>query len=444
MKLWVALAVLALGACGGGGSSSGTVPSPPKLPTPTPLPSPATENPRGHLQHIVIIVQENRSFDNLFQGFPGADTVPSGPLQGGGMEPLRPISMTADFDLSHLHASAIKDVDGGKMDGFSTEEVFPGATPTPLPYAMFSYVPHAEIGPYWAMGKSYVVADRFFGELDASYVSHQYLIAGQAGHAINEPNGTPWGCDSPPNSRVAIVNDAGHNTGSVFPCFDYQTLGDELDAKDVVWHYYSQAYGQNGYIWEAYDAIRHIRMTNEWALHARFPQTSILTDIAARKLAAVIWVTPSLANSDHLGSHSTSGPQWVASIVDAIGESPFWKSTAIVVLWDDWGGFYDHVAPPPGDQFGPGIRVPLLVISPFARAGVVAHTTYTFGSIMRLVEDTFDLNRLTTVDAQASSFSTDVFDFNAPPRAFGGPFGNAEDRARVLAEPPSDAPPDNE
>jgi phospholipase C len=396
------------------------------------------------VRHIVIVVQENRSFDNLFHAYPGADWASSGPLAGGGTVALQPISLAGNYDLGHLHQNALQDVDGGKMDGFSREPIYAGALATPPPYAMFSYVVQSDVQRYWAMSRAGVLADRFFGVLDASFVAHQFLIAGQADHAIDGPGGRPWGCDAGPGLLVTIVNDAGRPVGSVPPCFDYPTLGDELNAKQVPWNYYAPASNQLAYIWSAYDAIRDIRMTDQWGLRVKSPETSFLTDVAAGNLAPVTWIVPSLGNSDHPGSGSTSGPQWVASIVDAVGASAFWKDAVVLVLWDDWGGFYDHVAPPAGDQFGPGIRVPLIVVSPFALRGKVAHATYSFGTVLRLVEDTFGLPRLTDVDRTAASFNSDVFSFRQPPRAYPGPFGTSAERARILAEPPSHKPVDTE
>jgi phospholipase C len=158
----------------------------------------------------------------------------------------------------------------------------------------------------------------------------------------------------------------------------------------------------------------------------------------------VTWVIPQGPHSDHPGNSSAQGPAWVSTVVNAVGASPFWQHSVILVLWDDWGGLYDHVPPPPGDQFGPGIRVPLIVLSPFSLRGSVAHSTYTFGSVMRLIEDTFGLQRLTRVDLSAASLGLDVFDFNQPPRAFGGPFGRAGDRNMILSQPPSLEVPDEE
>ena len=127
---------------------------------------------------------------------------------------------------------------------------------------------------------------------------------------------------------------------------------------------------------------------------------------------------PDFANSDHTGSLSTTGPSWVASVVNTIGSSKFWPHTVIFVLWDDWGGWYDHVAPPQLDDDGPGLRVPMLCISPFAATGPVNHTQLEFGSLLRLAEDAFGLGRLAASDTRATSAAVGCLNFAQAPRAF--------------------------
>lgn len=129
------------------------------------------------------------------------------------------------------------------------------------------------------------------------------------------------------------------------------------------------------------------------------------------------WVTPSKLDSDHPADHSDLGPSWVASVVNAIGESSYWPSTAIIVLWDDWGGWYDNVAPPQVNYTSLGYRVPTIVISPYAKPHSISHTEYNFGSILKFIEQNFGLGSLGTTDASANSMA-DVFDFTQPPIAF--------------------------
>jgi phospholipase C len=147
------------------------------------------------------------------------------------------------------------------------------------------------------------------------------------------------------------------------------------------------------------------------------PENTILDDIKQNRLPQVSYVVPNFRESDHAGTTDGSGPDWVAAIANTLGTSAYWKDTVLVVTWDDWGGWYDHVRPPHRDRMGMGFRVPLIVASPYARAGYVSHTTYEFGSILRFVEDTFDLGTLGGTDATSQSIA-DVLDFNAAPRAY--------------------------
>jgi len=371
-----------------------------------------------------VIVQENRSFDNLFRGYPGADSASSGRTSGGATVTLVPRSLVTTWDPGHSHLDFLTESDGGRLDGFNLDDYAPATPPPPADFA-YSYVPRSQTVPYWQLAQRYVLADRMFeSNTGPSYPAHQYLIAGQSALADENPtlpkHGTPqslsgWGCDNPPSTRVAVIAPGGDAPG-FFPCVEYQTLGDEMDARQVSWAYYAPriAAASGGYIWSAYDAIRHIREGPDWRTRVRSPQTAILTDIAAGMLPAVSWVAPDAHASDHARLTDGSGPAWVASIVDAIGASRYWKDTAILIVWDDWGGWYDHVAPPSVDPMGLGFRVPMIVVSPFARHGYVSHATHEFGSILHFVEATFSLPSLGTRDAISDDLS-DCFDFTQTP-----------------------------
>ncbi|MBV8197085.1 MAG: hypothetical protein JO263_03040, partial [Candidatus Eremiobacteraeota bacterium] len=190
------------------------------------------------------------------------------------------------------------------------------------------------------------------------------------------------------------------------PCFDYQTLADQIDATPgLSWRFYS---GQNstpgGDAYSSFRAIKHIRYNPKYWLHnVVAPAAKFLTDVPAAKLATVTWVTPSFPNSDHPGRGNIYGPSWVSSVVNAVGESKFWKSTIIFITWDDWGGFYDPVAPTMIDYDGPGFRVPLLCVSPYAFQGKVRKggAMHDFDSIVRFVEWRWNLPSLTHRDAIA-------------------------------------------
>jgi phospholipase C len=197
-----------------------------------------------------------------------------------------------------------------------------------------------------------------------------------------------------------------------------RTEGDALDQHGVSWRSYAATPDQNGYIWSAFGAIRHIRDGAGWEDHIR-PVSTFAEDALSGDLPAVSWVTPVYQLSDHpdAGANLCSGQNWTTRVIDALMEGPEWKSTAIFLTWDEWGGFYDHVPPPAIDRFGLGFRVPLMVISPYARAGTIDHHLGEFDSVLRFIEENWGIAQpLTARDAQASDLTYD-FDFSQPPLA---------------------------
>ena len=211
------------------------------------------------------------------------------------------------------------------------------------------------------------------------------------------------------------------------------------------WRFYAPSTDpiKGGGIWSAFDAIQPVRRGPEWATNVISPETQVLTDIQAGTLANVTWIVPDFKNSDHTDFRATGGPAWITSIVDTIGASSFWNSTAIFILWDDWGGWYDPVSPQYLDYDGLGFRVPLMVVSPYALTNNVTHTPYEFGSVLRWIENNWSLGQLAPSDKRATPFGADVFNFARAPRAFKrlGPAGEA---ARFIHEKPSLIPPDND
>jgi len=414
-----------------------SIPSPPSGTGYTPI------NDAGIIKHVIIVVQENRSFDDMFNGFPGADTVSVGQTKAGPL-PLTPRPFAGGgLDVGHFHVSFKAAYDNGRMDNFNAEGTYTGAcggycaTPGPPNYA-YSYLPQSETVPYWTLAKQFTLGDRMFASNSGpSFPAHQYLIAGQSDNVAEVPSGSVWGCDAAAGTLAPQLDANGNETAGIFPCFDYQTLGDELDAAHVTWRYYTPV---SVYFFDAYDAIRHIRYGADWTGNIVTPETTVLTDIADNNLAQVSWVVPQFVNSDHALASSNTGPQWVASIVDAVGASPYWKDTAILVVWDDWGGWYDHVPPPQVDVMGLGFRVPLIVVSPYARHGYVSHVQHEFGSILHFTEATFGVPTLGTADARADELS-DCFDFSQsvsplqPAKTFMSP-------ADFLRQPQSLKPPD--
>jgi phospholipase C len=225
-----------------------------------------------------------------------------------------------------------------------------------------------------------------------------------------------------------------------FPCFSYETLADLLDAQNISWRYYAPSITNS---WSAYDAISQIRYSSDWTNDIIAPPQQFITDVQNGTLAQVTWIVPDWSYSDHAGAGSTAnGPDWVGNVVNAVGASQFWNSTAIFVTWDDWGGWYDHVPPPQVDTMGLGFRVPLIVISPYAQHGYVSHTQHEFGSILHFTEEMFNLPSLGTRDAISDDLS-DCFDFTQTPQPY-VPVSVTNGPAFFVKSVPSSKPPDDD
>jgi phospholipase C len=398
----------------------------------------------GQIQHVVFIVQENRSFDNLFEGYPGADTSATGYTSTGKQIALTQTPFEAGGSHGHFLADFLAAWNNGQMNGFDLE----GGKLT-----NYAYVPQSETQPYWQMAQQFVLADRMFASnIDASFVAHQYLIAGQAAGTVDLPIAN-WGCTGGPTDLIPTITSARTYGPQVPACFDYPTLADEVMQASLSWRYYAPQINNPGGLWSAYQAINHIcgqvsgvngSCTGvNWTANVISPETQVLNDVPAGTLANVTWIVPNFVNSDHNGSASATGPAWVASIVNAIGQSPFWKTSVVFVLWDDWGGWYDHVPPPQLDVDGLGIRVPLLCISPYAAQGAVSHVQYEFGSLLRFAEDALRLGRLASSDQRASSAAVGCLNFAQPPRPF-VPIGSLKTKSYFLHQHRSLRPPDDD
>jgi phospholipase C len=318
--------------------------------------------------------------------------------------------------------------DGGKMDG-ADKEVVTCETSCPS-NPQFAYVPQSEVQPYLTMAQQYTFGDRMFAtQQGPSFPAHQYLISGTAEIAAGSPysaagnplvpggNGTSLlnaGCAQPSDVFVSIIDQFGDQSNSAYPCFNHKTLIDELDGASVTWRYYGTDLSDS--IWIGPNSIKHLFFGSDFS-NVVSPPSQILTDIANGSLAQVSWVTPTAAASDHPILTDGSGPSWVASVVNAIGGSQYWSDTAIFVTWDDWGGFYDHVAPTPYNSFELGFRVPLIVISPYAKPGYISHAQHEFGSILKYIEEDFGLTSLFFTDNRADDLS-DCFNYAQTPLTF--------------------------
>jgi phospholipase C len=368
--------------------------------------APAAAN-GGPIQHIVVIMQENRSFDHLFNGFPGADTVQSG-MSKGAVVPLTAIPLGNTPDVDHSHTNWWRQWNNGAMDGFANEG-------TTFPY---SYVQPSDTALYWKLAQQYTLGDRMFqSNTGPSFVAHQYMIAGQSGGASENPGGSVWGCDAPAGTTVPLIGPNGTDLPGVFPCFDYMTMADLLDARGISWKYYAPGPTTDQYfIISAFQAIRSVRYGPDWTNNVISPETNVITDINQGKLAQVTWIVPAFNNSDHPGAPA-QGPDWVGTIVNAIGASQYWDNTVIFIAWDDWGGWYDHVNPPQIDNMGLGFRVPVIVVSPYAKHGYVSHITHEASGFLRYMEEVFQLPSLGARDSIADDFN-DCFNYSQTPAAY--------------------------
>ena len=377
---------------------------------------------RWPIKHVVFIIKENRTFDNLFGRFPGADGATTGMDQGT----TRPLTQAPDripVDIVHCYQCALQAWNGGNMDGFASV-----SAPADR-YAYTQFGP-SDLPAYWHWAKRFVLGDNFFASAQGpSFPNHLYTIAAQSGGAHDNPiqdlerlaerhrtTGLfkAWGCDSVEQAYVPVEDREGKEV-KVPPCFDFMTEGDLLLRAGIPWAYYSATNMQNGYLWSAYDAVRHIRQdTQLWQSHI-FPVDGLVQDVRDGRLPPVTWVTPRFELSEHPEYSFCWGQNWTTRVVNAIMASPMWRDTAIFITWDDYGGFYDHVPPPQVDRFGFGIRVPLLLISPYAKAGYVDHSLGEFSSVLRFIEDNWGLSQLTHRDRGAGNLS-EAFDFSQAPR----------------------------
>lgn len=387
--------------------------------------------PQGNqIQHVVIIFQENRTPDNLFHGLPGADIANSGLNSKGQTIPLVMTGLENGYDLNHSYQSFQQMYDGGKMDGADLVTVTCTRTPEGCPpNPQFIYVDPSQVTEYFNLAAAYTFGDRMFqSNQSASFPAHQFIIAGTSTPgsidggiysdyfvSTNPTPDIPTGCPyAAPTSFVTLVDPQGNQEINIFPCFEHLTLMDLLDQAGISWRYYA---GNLNSIWTAPNAIQHLTTTAADWQNVVTPSSQVLIDIAAGNLAQVTWVIPGGLQSDHPGTQSDSGPSWVASVVNAIGSSPYWNNTAIFITWDDWGGLYDHVAPPIYNSYEYGFRVPLLVVSPYAKHGYVSHVTHDFGSILNFVETNFGLPSLGYADSRADNLG-DCFDFSQVPAPF--------------------------
>ena len=374
--------------------------------------------------HIVMLIMENHAFDNLF-GTYCEQTGPDCPMAANGIPPgmclpknltnssagcvapynFRPSNLSTP-DMSHIYNATIASIDGGRMDGFYPSEA---SGREPFGHYNGSLVPIA-----WDLAEEYALGDDFFSSaLSYSLPNHWYLLAGQAPPVtINEGF-------SKPTYRHVYLNEANGT----------RTVQDLLNASpSVTWKYYDWALsnysaaintrpGLDGSAYNNWNplAARAESYTQWYASHFA-PRSDFFNNTAAGKLPDVSWIVPAINYSDHPPANLSAGESFIANVVDAVEASPEWPSTAVFLVWDDYGGFYDHVAPPSIDPLGLSLRVPMIVISPYTPAGLVVHSLGYFESLLHFVEWRFGLGCLTLRDCNAP-LPFGYFNFNATARA---------------------------
>jgi phospholipase C len=427
-------------------------------------------------QHIIVVVQENRTPDNMFQGLCTPTPTNPNPCSTKPSSEQYNIQTTAwldktsrthttnptavpfglKYDVLHRHSAFVQMCDLNKttgacgMDGAALVPCQHPNLPCPKKPAM-GYVDNSTgvLLPYLDLVKAYGWGNYMFQtNQGASFPAHQFLFgATSAPSWKDDHNGifvaenalSGVGCDTEPNSRVPLINPLGIEFIQIFPCLEHRTLTDLLGAQGTSWRYYTEP-GPFGF-WMAPNAISHICVAinrkctgKQYASNVDLNPSDVLSDISNNcALRGVSWVTPDSFNSDHAGDvKNTGGPSWVASIVNAVGTSKcknpdgssYWNSTAIIITWDDWGGWYDHEPPTiegyPQGGHQMGFRVPLIVVSAYTPAGFISNTPEDFGSVVRFIERNFGIleGALTFADLRSTTDLTEFFSLGNAARPF--------------------------
>ncbi|MEX1046043.1 MAG: alkaline phosphatase family protein [Actinomycetota bacterium] len=410
------------------------------------------------IKHIIIIVQENRSFDHYFGTYPGANGIPrrpDGKITDCNPHPilkkcLKPYRTSEDLNIGgpHGRTASVRDVHGGKMDGyirsawksregkFCVEKPFAKSCkkfvgPKGQPDAM-SFRRREDIPNYWAYADEFVLQDRMFASVDSfSLPAKMYLMSGWAAKCSN------------PNDPMSCTSDPYQDTGPPYAWTDITYL---LDQNNISWAYYVGD-GTNicpqfpdctpfdkatstPFNWNPVPGFKTVQDNDQ--VDRVIGVSNFLDGLPTGDIPQVSWITPGERVSEHPGKGSMEpGPAYVTRLINAIGESPVWDDSAIFLTWDDWGGFYDHVNPPKiGDGMGYGIRVPGLVIGPYAKEGYIDHQTLSFDAYLKLIEDVFlgsqridpatidrpDSRPLVREEVAILGDLSDSFDFGQTPR----------------------------
>jgi phospholipase C len=370
------------------------------------------------IDHIVIIVKENHTFDNYFGSFPGAEGTQTAQTSTGTVPVGRPPQQLLR-DLCHEHQCALDDWNHGAMNHWDL-----GDTRNANDQLAFTQYTEADIPNYWQYAKHFTLADHFFSSvLGPSFPGHMFAIAAQTGWAFGNPSqATPWGCDDASGTTIDVLDDGTCNVKQVFPCFKFPTVPDVLPS-NVTWKFY----GSNllGQTWTMFDAIDKVRNTDAWSAHVR-DQTEFDSDVKNGTLPNVVWLVPQDVNSEHPPFNICSGENWTVTHLNELMNSQYWGHLAIVFTYDDFGGWYDHVAPPQQygcdgvRPYGLGFRLPAIIISPYAKPGYVMKSVAHQASVPKLIETLFGAPSLSTLDPAAqdgpdTNNLLDAFDFEQSP-----------------------------
>jgi phospholipase C len=377
------------------------------------------------IRHVVIIMQENRSFDSYFGTYPGADGIPGLAGNPGELPCLpdprlhhcvHPYHDASPLNAGgpHGHGNAVGDINGGRMNGFIVQAErgkarackefdAPECSRHPKRPDVMGYHDWREIPNYWNYASHFVLQDHMF-QSDASWSlpEHLYLVSGWSAHCTRE--GDPMSCHSAVQNPGSPPGGPGNTTGEP-PDYAWTDLTYLLHKYGVSWSYYVKQGGQPDCsdnqmfcapvpqnsrtpgIWNPlpyFDTVRQDHQLRDIA-----PMRDFFTALANDTLPSVSWLVPSDKVSEHPPSLITNGQAYVTGLIDSIMRSRAWDSTAIFLCWDDWGGFYDHVRPPAVDSQGYGLRVPGLVISPYAKKGYIDHQVLSQDAYLKFIEDDF-------------------------------------------------------
>jgi phospholipase C len=376
------------------------------------------------IDHVVFIIKENRTFDNMFGTFNSTYGTKRCTLSTGQVVLMGRAPDRYSHDIDHSYAAATLAINGGKMNQYDLISLGnPGSGDLEGDVLTCRQFTAADIPNYFAYAQHFALGAKMFSSLHGpSFPNHLYTIAADSFGALGNPfhslsTSFSWGCDAPNDEEdqelVRVLLPSGIITKQ-FPCFTgVKTMAQSLDNAGVSWKYYAPPSTDPGYIWSTFDAISDVRNGADWSKVVG--TSNFISDVQNNQLPAVSWVITPAWQSEHPYESTCEGENATVTELNALmSNTALWNTTAVFIVWDDFGGMYDHVAPPDLDSFGLGPRVPLLVISPYARKGFVSPTQYEFSSVLKFIEERFGLPPLSTRDTNANDI-TDSFNFSQPP-----------------------------